>query len=112
MVNFLEAAGKVLARATGVVAALVLVWGFSAPSTPATIGMAADAVILKMSSSAAAKVIQDSKWGPIGKLQESINARAGKCGIAPVTQDGFFGRSTAEAAQAVAACLGAHNVGH
>jgi hypothetical protein len=112
MASFLEAAGKALARATGVVAALALLWGFSAPSAPTRLGMAADAVILKMSTSAAAKIIQDSKWGPIGKLQESINARAGKCGVAPVTQDGFYGPSTAEAAQAVAECLGAHIVGH
>ena len=108
--NLIRQVGKALARITGVAAALGLVWGFSAPSTLTTPGMSADAVILKMASSAAVKVIQDSKWGPIGRLQEAINERAPKCGVAPVTQDGHFGKTTAEAAQAVAACLGAHNV--
>jgi hypothetical protein len=54
-----------------------------------------------------AVTIQDSKWGPIGKLQEAIDLRAEECGIVPVMLDGKFSRATADAARAVAACRGA-----
>jgi hypothetical protein len=107
MAEWFKRAGKALARAAGVTAALGMVWGFSAPSTPRDIGLAANAVLLKLATSAATKVLQDSKWGPIGRLQEAINARAATCGVAPVTQDGQFGRATAVAAHLIATCQGA-----
>ena len=101
--------GKALARTAGVTAALGMVWGFSAPSTPQTLGMAADAIVVKLASSSA-KIIQDSKWGPIGHLQAAINSHASSCGIAPVTLDGHYGKTTAVAARAIALCQGADSV--
>lgn len=95
------------ARACGVTAALAILWSCAAPSAPANAANAANAVIIKLAASASTKTIQDSKWGPVGRLQVAINARAADCGIAPVTHDGQFGRATAEAARAIAACRGA-----
>ncbi|MGE3867244.1 MAG: hypothetical protein AB7G04_10055, partial [Hyphomonadaceae bacterium] len=70
----------------------------------------ADAVLIRYADPGARMIIQDSKWGPVGRLQESIDRYAERCGVAPVPQDGRFTRETAEAARAIAACRGARDL--
>jgi len=65
-----------------------------------------DAVLVRVAQGAGARIIQDSKWGMGGALQQAINAWAPECGVEPIAQDGFFGRATARAAYAVAICKG------
>ncbi len=91
----------------GVGAALIMVWGFSAPSAPREAALDANAILLRLAPDANQRILQDSKWGMVGRLQEGINARALECGVAPVKQDGLFGAATAEAARQIAACRGA-----
>lgn len=90
-----------------VASALVLGWVCSAPSARAGLPGPADAVLLRYADAGARVVIQDSKWGPIGRLQEAIDQRAEACGVDSIARDGRFSRATAEAARAIAACRGA-----
>lgn len=95
-------------RLLGPLAACALVLGFTAPA-PAPKISDADVILVRLAGVAGARAIQDSKWGMVGALQEAINAWAPRCGLAPIARDGFFGKATAAAAQAVAACRGARS---
>jgi hypothetical protein len=106
MVGILQAAGRMGLRALGVGAALAILWGFSAPSMPSS-ASAGNAILIKLAASAATKTIQDSKWGPVGRLQTAINERADDCGVQPIALTGLYDRVTAEATRAIAACRGA-----
>jgi hypothetical protein len=89
-----------------VTSALALGWGLAGPSARAGLPSPADAVLLRYADAGSRVVIQDSKWGPIGRLQAAIDQRAEACGVDSVARDGRFSRATAEAARAIAACRG------
>jgi hypothetical protein len=90
-----------------VLGALAVGWTLAGPSVRAGQSGPGDAVLLRFDEGTQRVVIRDSKWGPIGRLQDAIDARAEECGVTPVALDGKFSRATADAARAVAVCRGA-----
>lgn len=70
------------------------------------VGGKPDVVLMRLVQRAGAKVIQDSKWGMVGALQDAINGRASECGYQPIPRDGYFGQVTAAAMQLAAICQG------
>lgn len=97
---------KLAQRLIGPFAAAALLVAFAPPATPETVRLDPGAALLSLVTDAASRAIRDSKWGFVGALQTSINENAERCGVTPVAWDGAFGRDTAEALRAVAACKG------
>src|SRR5262245_3286528 len=108
MRGFLRLMARFGLSAAAVAGAIALAFGLAGPSVRAGgEDPAADVVLIRYADPQVRVMIQDSKWGPIGRLQTAIDQRAEKCGVAPVALDGRYTRETAEAMRAVAACRGA-----
>lgn len=87
--------------------ALALAWMLAGPSVRIGQPGPGDAVLLRYEDGSQRVVIRDSRWGPIGRLQQAIDDHAVACGVTPVAMDGKFSRATADAARAIAVCRGA-----
>lgn len=85
----------------------VLLLALAPPSSAGPISLDPGEILVRLVSETTQRVIGDGKWGFVGRLQASINESADVCGVAPVAQDGVFGRTTAMAARAIAQCKGA-----
>lgn len=98
---------KFIVRLAFPLSATLILFGFAAPGAAPLAPDRAELVLFRLAGKAAERAIQGSKWGAIGALQEAVNAQALACGVTPVPRDGFLGRSTVEAVQAIAVCRGA-----
>lgn len=97
---------KFIVRLVIPLATTLILFGFASPGSAPAAADRADFVLFRLAGNATERAIQGSKWGAIGILQQSINAQAAACGVSPVPQDGFLGRTTVDAVQAIATCRG------
>jgi len=95
---------RIARRAAPVAAAAALL--ALAPMSSATPSLLPGDILIRFAAAASQRVVQDSKWGFIGRLQSALNVKAADCGLAPVPIDGRYGASTAGAVDAVARCIG------
>lgn len=94
----------IVRRAAPIAAAAALL--AFAPTSSASPSLFSGDILVRVVEAATQRVIQDSKWGFVGQLQASLNLKAAQCGLAPVPVDGRYTRTTANAVEAVAQCIG------